>query len=1033
MNVRSAVGCLCLSLLCFPCGAETAYPLYIADCAEGTCERPARLDEMKVEIVLDRNAQVMKADIASLKPTSGTFVKRGRGWLMSSVAMTNFTGTIIVREGALMTERPGMTGPADAKAGEIVVSDGATFAIAPKKGTCANYKMGVFNRIRLSGRGVGGVGALYNAAEGVNVRDTFCGQIVLDADATTGGAGTADFGDRGGAAKPYALNGHTLTFGAGGSWVMNGAKVESGRIEIAKGARLQVQSGWTLFGDGTLAVKDGGTLVAYNGGKWNAPWKMTLEGGAALGPSGSNPADRDRLDRHNWSGPVDIRGDVAVNGTQAFTFHGPVTGPGVFRIARGWIRAVSPESALTLVLVPAADGGGLLGGERGLAAGDVFGAEKVPYRDLTVKGRWTLHADELETKVLETEGKLVFAPGAEFVLDGIGDVVEAPGRIVVARSQAGGLVAPKFDGGGSWRLETSADGRELALVRADGRAAAKREKPLFRVGWISDTHTGPTRASFGLVEKAMKLFREQNVDAVINNGDISDHYYPTGYPIYRQVMDESFAGLAKRPLEIYAWAWHDVYEWNGPRVRESNEAQRKACYADVAKRLGIRHGMADRFDVNGFIFIVFPQWTNDAEWHGKKGWEAYELILQEAERDCGGKPIFVVDHVPPSATVANSITWGDAGKRGFYAKHPGIISLSGHTHGSLRDENQIWQGEFTAVNAACLQVWEGDSAGISEPSKRSYGAIVIEGFKDRIVFRRFDVRDGMEYRKWNPWIVPWPFDPKTAPYSFERRAKTTPVPAFAADAKVVARADEPFTGFTLALPPVASGADLAYRYRVSVAERTADGWRGFKTVEKYTQFYLRPSERQREVQLPLSAGYFTGGRRYRFEVAPVNFFGVAGKPVFGEATAPEVKPAKVLWKSENPMEELAFVYGDDGTDGGKPVAKRDGWYEDTGAMARLVVPEKAWKAPTGTKLRFTVDLETVQAEDLAARTYNVSLMRFKPSLESACGRIKTLHGASGVQRYVVEFTKGKDVPFHFIVREGLAGKVKFHAVKVESL
>lgn len=575
----------------------------------------------------------------------------------------------------------------------------------------------------------------------------------------------------------------------------------------------------------------------------------------------------------------------------------------------------------------------------------------------------------------------------------------------------------------------------VELVDSIGTAAIAggTNDPLFRVGWISDTHTGTTRESFGLVEKAMKLFREQNVDAVINNGDISDHYYPTGYPIYRQVMDEAFAGAAKKPLEIYAWAWHDAYEWNGPRVRESNEAQRKACYADVAKRLGIRHGMADRFEINGYIFILFPQWTGDAEWHGKKGEEAYELILQEAERDCGGKPIFVIDHVPPSATVANSITWGSGWRRDFYARHPGIISLSGHTHGSLRDENLIWQGAFTAVNAGCLQVWEGDSVGLGESSKRSYGAIVIEGFEDRIVFRRFDVRDGTEYRRHDPWTVPWPFDPKTAPYSFERRAKTTPVPEFAADAKVAVRANEPFTGFTLALPPVASGADLAYRYRVSVAERTADGWRDFKTVEKYTQFYLRPSERRSEVPLSFSAGYFADGRRYRFEVAPVNFFGVAGKPVFAEATAPRGKPAKLLWASAKPMEELKFVYGDDGTDDGKPVERKDGWYLSTGAPARLVLPAQAWKAPKGTRLRFTVDLETVQNLDPEARTYNVSLMRLKPNVETACGRIKTLHGESGIQRYVIEFTKGKDIPFSFFVREGLAGKVKFHALKVEEI
>ena len=558
------------------------------------------------------------------------------------------------------------------------------------------------------------------------------------------------------------------------------------------------------------------------------------------------------------------------------------------------------------------------------------------------------------------------------------------------------------------------------------------EEPLFRVGWISDTHTGSTRASFGRLEKAMKIFREWKVDAVINNGDISDHYDPAGYALYRQVMDEAFAGAEKKPREIYAWAWHDVYEWNGPRVRDSNEAQRKACYEDVSKRLGIRHGMADRFDIKGHIFIVFPQWLGDAEWHGKKGREAYELILQEAERDSGGRPIFVVDHVPPAGTVACSLTWGGDGwggwKRKLYAKHPSVISLSGHTHGSMRDENQIWQGEFTAVNAGSLHASKNDSA-----CTRNNMATVIEGFADRIVLRRFDVRDGSEYRASDPWVVPWPFDSKTAPYRLETRVKTAPVPAFAADAKLDVRTSCPFKGFTLMPPPIASGADQAYRYRVSLAEKTADGWRTFKTIEKSTQFHLRPSERQKDVPLQLPAGYFASGRRYRFEVAPVNFFGGAGQSVFGEAIAPELKPAKVIWESTNPMEELKFVYGDDGTDGGKAVEKEDGWYRDTGALARLVIPAQAWKVPKGTRLRFTVDLETVQDANPESPTYNVLLMRLKPSRESEGEHTWTLHGESGVQRYIVEFAKGRDIPFHFVVRNGLAGKVKFHALKVEAL
>ena len=574
---------------------------------------------------------------------------------------------------------------------------------------------------------------------------------------------------------------------------------------------------------------------------------------------------------------------------------------------------------------------------------------------------------------------------------------------------------------------------DVGLGKVGSPVSSGVEEPLFRIGWISDTHTGSTRADFDGVTKAMKLFRERKVDAVIHNGDISAHYDPAGYALYRQVMDEAFAGAEKKPVEIYAWAWHDILGWNRPGGYRSQAERRTASFADVAKKLGIRHRMTDRFEIGGHVFVLSPQFLDDVAWKGKKGLAAYELLLQEAERDSGGRPVFVIDHVPPARTVEGSANC-DEWKRTLYAKHPGIISLSGHTHGTLRDETKIWQGEFTAVNAATLHLWDGDLIGCTAPAKRGYCASVIEGFGDRVVFRRFDVRDGEEIAPENPWTVPWPFDPKTAPYSPERRAKTAPVPLFAADARVSVRMSESSGDLTLVMPPLVAGADSAYRYSVSVAEKTADGWRRFKTIEMYTQFHLRPSERQKEELMLLSAGYFEAGRRYRFEVTPVNFFGVAGKPAYGEAIAPGSKSAKLLWACANPMGELKFVYGDDGTDGGKPVETEDGWYRrELGTKARLVVPAEAWRAPAGTKIRFTVDMETVQDPDASTQTYCLSLMRYSPTVETTSTRVKTPHGASGVQRYILEFTKGKDVPYNLFVFHGTEGKIRFHAVKVERL
>jgi len=113
--------------------AEDAEPVCVVTVEPGVTNR---LDECEVSVTQDGVTETK--EFSSLSLVSGTFKKRGFGFLMSSTAMTNFTGTILIEEGALMTESPGMTGPADATAGPMVISNGASLVLAPSAGTCEN-------------------------------------------------------------------------------------------------------------------------------------------------------------------------------------------------------------------------------------------------------------------------------------------------------------------------------------------------------------------------------------------------------------------------------------------------------------------------------------------------------------------------------------------------------------------------------------------------------------------------------------------------------------------------------------------------------------------------------------------------------------------------------------------------------------------------------------------------------------------------------------------------------------------------------
>ena len=112
-----------------------------------------------------------------------------------------------------------------------------------------------------------------------------------------------------------------------------------------------------------------------------------------------------------------------------------------------------------------------------------------------------------------------------------------------------------------------------------------------------------------------------------------------------------------------------------------------------------------------------------------------------------GKPVIVFDHVPPYDTVYNSVMWGDRGPahRRILDKYPQVVSVTGHSHNSILNERCIWQGTFTAIDAGCLQRWQGLTVGTPIKSNQGFGVIVLEAYPTKLVFRRYDVRDGKEY------------------------------------------------------------------------------------------------------------------------------------------------------------------------------------------------------------------------------------------------------------------------------------------------
>ena len=564
---------------------------------------------------------------------------------------------------------------------------------------------------------------------------------------------------------------------------------------------------------------------------------------------------------------------------------------------------------------------------------------------------------------------------------------------------------------------------------ADSLWAASSERPVMRVGIMSDTHIRETLDSCDRVRLAYGLFREREVDLVAHLGDLADNYYPQGYKFYRQVQDEAYAG-AEKPKELFVYAGHDLINCLGKgagidhaRLGESYELFRKA--------LGIPNKPADIVDFRGYKFVLVPEYVNGRT--HTMTFKDYERMVDEACAATPDKPVFVLDHEPPRGTIYNSYNWGKAGSHEIFCRHPQVVSFSGHVHGSLRHDLNIWQGEYTAINAGCLQYWGGLCAASSPAAKPSFGVLTMDVYADRLVFRRWDVRDRSEIDPEHPWIIPLPFAAASAPYAPARRKAAEPVPAFAADATLsVAAVGNPFSGFRLDFPQV----EHAFQYRIEAQRRAKAGkWKTFTWLEIFSEFWKNPKDRTCRGEFTYRESYFDPATEYRFAISPVNQYGVRGKPIFAKARSPE-KFAKrtLLYEVKDPIRDIVFYHkGWDGRDT-RHIPDADGFYGPFKTDRNFIeLPAGLFKGEPKTRFRLTLDMRTIQPED-----GNAWDLKFQdPTTDRHCtDRTPTPYGDSGDERYVMELVKWNLTTadtYHVCFSWNSPGRVKFNGLKLERI
>ena len=535
----------------------------------------------------------------------------------------------------------------------------------------------------------------------------------------------------------------------------------------------------------------------------------------------------------------------------------------------------------------------------------------------------------------------------------------------------------------------------LLLCLLSGNAA----EPLLRAGIMTDTHINEKESSFHLVKPALELFKAHKTDVVIHMGDFADVHCPGGYRMYRKIFNRIFPENA--PKEIIVYDGHDA----------SGHPNREQAFKAMQKNLGKINDPYDKIIINGYTFLVYPF---------KADLKRQEKEMTEAVNTSNGRPVFVLDHHPPFATTATSRQWGSITRRRLADKFPQVVRITGHSHGSLRNERNIWQGKFTTVNAGCLYNWPGMLIGNSAENKTPDEVMIMEVYQDKILFRCFSVRDRQEIRAGNPWSVPWPFDEKTAPYSAENRLKTFPAAEFPANSKIKLLPQKGKVSSILFTFPEAEEVKNCYIYKTELFQ----GTKRITRKDYHSTFWK--THPGKEVSGSWSGGFLEEGKRYRFTVTPINFAGREGKSLESSFTASALEKGEIRFECKDPLLPGCKVMT--GTFGGKPLKMHRNFFRHPGGEARIEFPPEAWKGNAGDRFRLVIDLETIQQKDWQ---WTLRLRNTRPAWP-ANYRMWTLPGKPGSVRYVIDFEKKSSAgTLNLQITESSWGQFRVNYMRIE--
>ena len=222
------------------------------------------------------------------------------------------------------------------------------------------------------------------------------------------------------------------------------------------------------------------------------------------------------------------------------------------------------------------------------------------------------------------------------------------------------------------------------------------------------------------------------LDAFIVAGDMTNHGLPEEYRVFKNVINEK---LRDETQFMVCMGNHEFIAYRDVDASEGTKVFEKEMQMNDD----------NSYTVNGYNFIICSYDENGKTFNAKKSWLNDEL--KKAKAQSGNKPIFVVQHPAPFASVYGSINWGDITIPTILSRYPQVIDFSGHSHYPVNDPRSLWQGGFTALGCGTLSYFETELDGIAGnfPYNNDQAAqfyIVEADDKGNVLIRAYDLITG---------------------------------------------------------------------------------------------------------------------------------------------------------------------------------------------------------------------------------------------------------------------------------------------------